>query len=166
MSKKEKKIANPNEEIKLDIPADEIWTYHIEGLQAPSVGKPVKNAAAKKIGTVILLLIAIGLSIYFSVRAVHSDTYKYEEYNGGWELIKFSNPGEMTEITVDYVDGDKSKPIKALHEYAFNCDEKLLTVNIGKDVEAIDGKSIYSVWNLRNIHVDKENKYYCSKFLY
>jgi hypothetical protein len=161
MSKKEKKTANPNEEIKLDIPADEIWTYHIEGLQAPSVGKPIKNAAAKKIGTVILLLIAIGLSIYFSVRAVHSDTYKFEEYNGGWELIKFSNPGEQTEITVDFVDGDKSKPIKAIHEYAFNCDEKLLTVNIGKDVEKIDGKSIYSVWNLRNIHVDKDNKYFC-----
>lgn len=161
MSKKEKKIANPNEEIKLDIPADEIWTYHIEGLQAPSVGKPVKNEKAKKIGTIILLVIAIGLSIYFSVRAVHSETYKYEEYNGGYELIKFSNPGETTEITIDYVDGDKSKPIKAIHEYAFNCDEKLLTINIGKDIETIDGKSIYSVWNLQNIHVDEANKSFC-----
>ena len=28
----------------LDIPDDEIWTYQIEGLQAPHINKPFKNA--------------------------------------------------------------------------------------------------------------------------
>ncbi|MDE7124032.1 MAG: hypothetical protein K2N83_00895, partial [Eubacterium sp.] len=28
----------------LDIPDDEIWTYQIEGLQAPHINQPYKNA--------------------------------------------------------------------------------------------------------------------------
>ena len=152
----------------LDIPDDEIWTYQIEGLQAPHINKPFKNAKRNKIIVVIILVIAISLSIFFSVRAVHSDTYEYKDLGDGtYELVKFSNPGDITEITIDYVvdletgEKDKTKPISVINEYAFNCDEVLNSISFGKDVRKIDGKSIYSCWWVQNVWIDDENPYYC-----
>lgn len=152
----------------LDIPDDEIWTYQIEGLQAPHINKPFKNAKRNKIIVVIVLVIAISLSIFFSVRAVHSDTYEYKDLGDGtYELVKFSNPGDITEITIDYVvdletgEKDETKPISVINEYAFNCDEVLKSISFGKDVREIDGKSIYSCWWVQNVWIDDENPYYC-----
>lgn len=156
------------QEYTLDIPEDEIWTYQIEGLQKPHIAQPFKNARTKKIIVVIVLLIAISCSIYLSVRAVHSDTYKYKELGDGtYELVKFSNPGDITEITIDYVvdletgEKDTSKPISVISEYAFNCDEVLNEISFGKDVKSIDGKSIYSCWWVQNVWIDDDNPYYC-----
>ncbi len=87
--------------------------------------------------------------------------------DGTYELIKYSNPGKVKEVTVDYVvdvktgKKDTSKPITKIHEYAFNCDESVTKINIGKTVKSIDGKSIYSCWGIANVFVDKENPYYC-----
>lgn len=147
----------------LDIPDDEVWTYHVEGLQPPFVGKPVKNAVVKKAVTVIVLIIAIALAIYMSVRAVHNEHWEYKELDvaGTFELDKYNNPGTETEVTIDYVGGDTSKPIVSLREYAFNCDEKLTKITIGKDVKKIDGKSFYSCYGLQQIIVDDENEYFC-----
>lgn len=155
-------------EYTLDIPDDEIWTYQIEGLQAPHINQPFKNAKRNKIIVVLILLIAIGCSIFLSVRAVHSDTYKYKDLGDGtYELVKFSNPGDVKEITIDYVvdlktgEKDTSKPISVINEYAFNCDETLNSISFGKDVKKIDGKSIYSCWWVQNVWIDDENPYYC-----
>ena len=146
----------------LDIPEDEIWTYQIEGLQPPRIGKPVEHMRQKKILVVIILLIAIGTAIYLSLRAVHSETYDFRELDDGtYELVKFSNPGSVRTLTVDYVDSDESKPITVLHEYAFNCDEKITEITVGANVKEIDGKSFYSCWALQNIKVDPENEAYC-----
>ncbi len=156
------------QEYTLDIPDDKVWTYQIEGLQAPHINQPFKNAAIKKIIVVITLLIAIGVAIFLSVYAVHNDTYEYKKLDDGtYELVKFSNPGDMKEITIDYVvdaktgKKDKSKPISVIDEFAFNCDEVLNTIRFGKDVKQIDGKSIYSCWWVQNVFVDDQNKYYC-----
>lgn len=152
----------------LDIPDDEVWTYQIEGLQAPHIGKPFENAKLKKIIIVITLLIAIGAAIFLSVYAVHNDTYEYKELDDGtYELVKFSNPGDVKEITIDYVvdlktgEKDTSKPITVIDEFAFNCDEVLNEISFGKDVKEIDGKSIYSCWWVQNVWIDDENPYYC-----
>lgn len=156
------------EEYTIDIPEEDIWTYQIEGLQAPHINKPFKNAKIKKIAVVIVLLIAIGTSIFLSFRAVHNDTYKYKELEDGtYELVKFTNPGDVKEITIDYVvdletgEKDLSKPISVIHEYAFNCDEILNSISFGKDVKSIDGKSIYSCWWVQNVWIDDANPYYC-----
>ena len=156
------------EQYTIDIPEDEIWTYQIEGLQPPHINQPFKNARAKKIIVVIALLIAIGLAMYFSVRAVHSDTYEYKALEDGtYELVKFSNPGDITDITIDYVvdletgEKDTSKPISVIDEFAFNGDETLNSISFGKDVKSIDGKSIYSCWWVTNVFIDDENPYYC-----
>lgn len=155
------------EQYTLDIPDDEIWTYQIDGLQKPHINQPYDNAKIKKIIFIIVLLTAIFAAMFLSVRAVHSDTYKYEQLDDGtYELIRFSNPGGVTELTVDYVvdnktgEKDETKPITKIHEYAFNGDETIHNITIGKDVKEIDSKSIYSCWYVRNVWVDDENQYY------
>ena len=178
----EKKRVNQNaeEEIVLDIPEDEIWTYKIDGLAAPHINKPYSNYALKKAIFILVIVVSVGLSIYFSVRAVSQETFKYTETEDGWELFKFSNNGKIKELTIDYVssiryadrdsdaaDGffsvetDESKPVTKIREYAFNCDETLQTVYIGKNVKEIDGKSFYTCRALRKIVVDPENENYC-----
>lgn len=51
MSKKEKKreIVEFQHDVNLEIPEDEIWTYQVEGLAAPHIGKPYKAFTLKKI---------------------------------------------------------------------------------------------------------------------
>lgn len=168
LAQEAKENAEQELEYTLDIPEDEIWSYQIEGLQAPHINKPFKNATRNKIIVVIVLLIAISTSIFMSVRAVHSDEYKYKELSDGtYQLVKYSNPGEDSTVTVDYVidvktgEKDLSKPITSIKEYAFNCDDFLQTIVIGKDVTDIDSKSIYSCWKLRAVIVDDENEKYC-----
>lgn len=176
MSKKEKKVKNQDDflakeakedaaqalDYTLDIPEEEIWTYHIEGLQEPRIGKTIKNYKQKKVLVVIVLLIAIGLAIYFSLRAVHNETYDYELLEDGtYELVKFSNPGNITTLTIDNTETEDAKPVTVLREFAFNCDEKITDITIGKNVKQIDGKTFYSCWALRSIKVDPENEAYC-----
>lgn len=152
----------------LDIPDDQIWDYQIEGLQKPHINKPYENARMKKTVFVIVLLIAIFAAMFFSVKAVHSDLYKYKELpDGTYELVRFSNTGSITDLTIDYVvdlktgEKDLSKPITSIHEYAFNGDETLHNITFGKDVKYIDSKAIYSCWYVRNVWIDDENPYYC-----
>lgn len=150
------------EELMAQIPDDEIWTYRIEGLQEPQIGTDHAHSAGKKILTIVFLLIAIGLSIFFSIRAVHTQTFKFKELDDGtYELIKYSNPGNMQTLKIDFADNDASKPITVLHEYAFNCDDKLETIRIGESVNSIDGKSFYSCEKLQNIFVDENNAFFC-----
>lgn len=144
----------------LEIKDDEIWTYQIEGLQKPRiVDKSIKLKT--KISIVVFLVIAVILSLLFSIYALRNDEFSYDKLENGYEFVKYSNPGSVTEVTVDFVDGDKTKPITAIREYAFNCDEKIKSITVGRDVETIDGKSFYSCWSLETVFVDDENPYYC-----
>ena len=151
----------------LDIPDDQIWDYQIEGLQKPHINKPYENARIKKTVFVIVLLIAIFAAMFFSVKAVHSDLHKYKELpDGTYELVRFSNTGSITDLTIDYVvdlktgEKDLSKPITSIHEYAFNGDETLHNITFGKDVKYIDSKAIYSCWYVRNVWIDDENPHF------
>ena len=161
LAQEAKEAAEQAPEYTLDIPENEIWTYQIEGLQAPAIGKSYKQAKVAKAVVIIVILIAISLSIFFSVNALSNDEFKFEETDNGYELIVYSNPGSVREVTLDYVDGDTTKPITALHEYAFNCDGAIERINIGKDVANIDGKTFYSCWNIQYVDVDDENPYFC-----
>lgn len=180
MSKKEKKIANPVEEpIVLDIPEDEIWTYQVEGLAAPHINKPYKHYGFKKVIFTLVIIVAVSLSMYFSVRTVQKETFEYAQTEIGYQLDKFSNTGFITELDIDYameviydednpdvntnftLKKDESKPITSIRQYALNCDEKVKVINIGADVLQIDGKSFYSCWALQRIEVDENNPNYC-----
>lgn len=180
MSKKEKKLKAVEEPVVLDIPDDEIWTYRVEGLAAPHIGKPYKNAGIKKVLLALVIIVAVSLSCYFSVRTVQKDTFEYKQLpDGTYELSKFSNTGFIRELDIDFVSGveydrenpdantnftlvkDESKKITSIYEYAFNCDEKVRVINIGESVEYIDSKAFYSCWALRQIEVDENNPNYC-----
>lgn len=179
MSKKEKKIAPLQEEIHLDIPEDEIWTYQVPGLAAPHINKPYKHYGLKKFIFAFVIIIAVSLSMYFSVRTVQSDTFEYSETKAGIQFDQFSNTGFITELDIDYamevvydennadpktnftLKKDETKPITAIRQYALNCDEKVKVINIGADVLEIDGKSFYSCWALQCIEVDENNPNYC-----
>lgn len=180
MSKKNKENNAVEEEIKLDIPEDEIWTYRVEGLAAPHINKPYKHYTLKKVIFTLVIIVAVSLSCFFSIRTVQKDTFEYTKLDSGtYEFAKFSNTGYITEVDIDYALSveydtenadvntnytlvkDKTKKVTSVYEYAFNCDEKVKVINIGPDVEYIDGKAFYSCWALQRIEVDENNKVYC-----
>ncbi len=179
--KKEKKvISNSLEEVDLNIRDEDVWSYQIEGLAAPRIGKTYSHYKLKKVIFVAVIIVAVSLSLYFSIRTVQKESLEYESVSEGtYELVKFSNTGFVTKMDVDFVSEivydknnndpqtnfsfkkDETKPVSVIHEYAFNCDDKLEVIRIGKDVEKIDGKSFYTCNNLKQILVDDENEYYC-----
>jgi len=179
MRKKEKKAIPVEEPICLDIPEEEIWTYKVEGLAAPHINKPYKHYTLKKVIFALVIIVAVSLSCYFSVRTVQKDTFEYEKTQAGYELSKFSNTGYITTLDIDYVSSveydrqnpdvnsnfrivkDKSKPVDSVGKYALNCDEKVKVINIGANVTNVDPKAFYSCWALRQIEVDENNPNYC-----
>lgn len=178
MSKKEKKII-VEEPIHLDIPEDEIWTYRVEGLAAPHINKPYKHFGLKKAVFAVVIIIAVSISCYFSVRTVQKDTFEYEQTEIGYELSKFSNTGYITSLDIDYVSNveydrenadvnsnfeivkDETKKVTSVGAYALNCDEKVKIINIGAEVDFVDPKAFYSCWALQQIEVDENNPNYC-----
>ncbi len=180
MSKKEKKKVNDwQNDVQLDIPEDEIWTYQVPGLAAPHINKPYKYYNFKKAIFVIVIIIAVSLSMYFSVMALQNDTFQYTETENGIEFSKFSNTGYLYELDIDYVSDieyiagnndpntnfkvvkDTTKPITSVRQFTLNCDDKIKTIRIGADVEFVDTKAFYSCWDLQNIEVDENNPNYC-----
>ena len=182
MSNKEKKQNKANgwdTDVQLDIPEDEIWTYQVPGLAAPHVNKPYKYYNLKKVIFVIIIIVAVSLSMLFSVLALQNDTFDYEELDDGIQFSKFSNTGYLYELDIDYVSDieyiagnndpttnfkvvkDTSKPITSVRQFTLNCDDKIKTIRIGANVTKIDGKAFYSCWALQNIEVDENNPNYC-----
>ena len=166
-------------DVHLDIPEEEIWTYKIDGLAAPHIRKPFTNFTLKKIVFTVLILIAVGLSMYFSVRVVSRVPFEYNQVEDGtYEFVKFNNTGYISHLDIDYaveivydennpdaatnftLQKDESKPISKIPQFCFNCDEKLETVYIGKDVKEIDGKAFFTCRTLKQFIVDEENEYY------
>ncbi|MBE6786333.1 MAG: hypothetical protein E7538_08910 [Ruminococcaceae bacterium] len=167
-------------DVHLDIPEEEIWTYKIDGLATPHINKPFTNFTLKKIIFTVLLLIAVGLSMYFSVRVVSRTPFEYNEIGDGtYEFTKFNNTGYIKELSIDYavtietdssnpdaatnftLVKDETKPISVIPQFCFNCDENVETIYIGKDVREIDGKAFFTCKTLKQIIVDEENEYFC-----
>ena len=182
MSKKEKKQNKANcwgDDVQLDIPEDEIWTYQVPGLAAPHINKPYKYYNLKKAIFVIVIIVAVSLSMLFSVLALQNETFEYSETENGIQFSKFSNTGYLYELDIDYVSDieyiagnndpatnfkvvkDESKPITSVRQFTLNCDDKITTIRIGANVLQIDGKAFYSCWALQNIEVDENNPNYC-----
>ena len=167
-------------DVNIDVPEDEIWTYQIEGLSPPHINKPFTNFTLKKIIFTVLLLIAVGFSMYFSVRVVSRTPFEYDAKSDSTvEFVKFNNTGHIKTLDIDYavtietdkdnpdaatnftLVKDKDKPISSIAQFCFNCDEIVETIYIGKDVKEIDGKAFFTCRALKNIIVDDENEYFC-----
>lgn len=182
MSKKEKKQKKTNDwqtDVQLEIPEEEIWTYQVPGLAAPHINKPYKYYNLKKTIFVLVIIVAVSLSMYFSVMALQNDTFEYNETEAGIEFSKFSNTGYLYELDIDYVSDieyisgnndpntnfkvvkDTTKPITSVRQFTLNCDDKIKTIRIGANVTDVDTKAFYSCWALQNIEVDENNPNYC-----
>lgn len=180
MSKKEKKhINNVEAPVHIDIPEDEIWTYQVEGLAPPHINKPYKNYTLKKIIFTLVILVAVSLSCYFSIRTVQSDTFEYKTNENGYELSRFTNTGYITELEIDYystitydkengdpwtnfkIEKNEDGKIIAVGAYALNCDSVVKVIKIGPEVLSIDSKAFYSCWAVEKIIVDENNPNYC-----
>ncbi len=167
------------EAVVLDIPEDEIWTYQVEGLAAPRIGVTPKHYNIKKIIFILVIVVAVALSVAFSIMALMKETFEYDEVAGGYKFSRFSNTGYITELDIDYalaveyelgnsdpntnykVIKDNKKPIVEVGAYVLNCDEKVQVINIGAGVKKIDPKAFYSCWALREVRVDENNPNYC-----
>lgn len=105
MSKKEKKLNNAlTDDTVIEIPEDEIYTYHIEGLAPPHINKPYKHYTLKKALFIIVIVVAISLSMYFSLSILRTDTFTFAEISdGNYQFTKFSNPGYIDELTINWV---------------------------------------------------------------
>lgn len=186
MSKKTKKKAEEFVPEILNIPEDQIWDYQIEGLAAPHINKPFKNPLPKKIAFIVFMIIAILISMYFSVRVLlNTGKLEYKNVENGVQLTQFSNNGSIFSFDVDYVSDieykdnslqlsgtesgdakfkiikDETKPVTSINEYAFNCDGTLEVINISATVTSIDERAFYSCWALQCIYVDDDNPNYC-----
>ena len=178
--KKEKKYyGNTDEVIELDIPDEEIWTYRIDGMKSPHINKPYTHFTLKKVIFTVAVVLAVGLSIFFSMQALTGDTLEYAQLENGYQFSVFRNTGYITELGIDYVrevvydkEGvdsdtnfelvpDMTKPITEIREYALNCDEKVEVIYIGAAVGKLSPKSFYTCRQLRCIYVDENNPYYC-----
>ncbi len=185
MIKKEKKAvktkaSQPVEEIRLNIPENEIWTYKIDGLAAPRIGVKTKNYAVKIVAFILAIVIAVSLSFVFSLMALMKETFEYEDVAGGCKFSRFSNTGYIKELDIDYalaveyelgnsdpnknfeIVKDKTRPVVEVGAYVLNCDEKVQVINIGAGVKKIDPKAFYSCWALREVNVDENNPNYSS----
>ena len=105
MSKKEKKMHNAlTDDTVIEIPEDEIYTYHIEGLSPPHINKPYKHYTLKKAIFIIVIVVSIALSMYFSLSILRTDTFTFAEISdGNYQFTKFSNPGYIDELTINWV---------------------------------------------------------------
>ncbi len=105
MSKKEKKMNNAlTDETILEIPEDEIYTYQIEGLAAPHINKPYSHYTLKKIIFIVVIIISVSLSIYFSLSILTTDAFTFAEISdGNYQFTKFSNPGYIDELSINWV---------------------------------------------------------------
>ncbi len=172
MSKKTKtKVSQLEAEVELNIPDDEIWTYKIEGLAAPHINKPFNKARQKKIALVLIIVVSVAISMYFSIMSVvQRGSLEFKDNDNGVTLTRYINVDKepLTEIDLDYAfvmeNGkqvkDETKKITAIGDFAFNCESTVKVINIGPDVESIEDKAFYSCWALERIEVDENNPYY------
>ncbi len=117
MSKKEKKMHNAlTDDTIIEIPEDEIYTYQIDGLAPPHINKPYSHYTLKKIIFILVIVISIGLSMYFSLYILTTDTFTFAEISdGNYQFTKFSNPGYIEEMTINWV-ADIEYPENAVND--------------------------------------------------
>lgn len=125
------------------------------------------KAIVRKTGFVIVLLIFVGLSLFFSFNSISKDLFAFEEKEDGSYMLDEYHGGNRAFLSVDYVRGednvpDTSKPVTEVRRFAVCCDEFVNFIFIGKDVDVIDSKGFYTCKNLYAVIVDAENDNYVS----
>ncbi len=131
---------------------------------------------SKKVLFIAVLAIFVVASVTVSFISMARAPFEYEyqtdiggqEGNEGWVFFGFNGNMNTKEVYIDYVrdeDGNNpnpDNPVSAVGRFTMNADEYVEKIYIGKDVRYIDETSFFYCRELREIEVDKENKYYTS----
>lgn len=122
------------------------------------------KAAVKKTLFIIILLLAIGGSLFFSFSSLSKDRYEFSEQDGGtYRLDAFHGQKTDTVLEIDFVraeDGtpDETKPVSVVREYTVTGNDTLQFIYIGKDVAEIEPAAFYYCTSLNAVYVDDENE--------
>ena len=124
------------------------------------------KAIVKKTVFILVLLIAIGGSLFFSFNSLSKAKFEYEGLDDGtYKLMAFHGQKNDTVLNVDYVrseDGkaDESKTVTAVKQFAVTGNDTLQFVFIGKDVKEIEKTAFYYCTSLCAVYVDDANENY------
>lgn len=124
------------------------------------------KAAVKKTLFIIVLLIAIAGSLFFSFSSLSKDRYEFSPLDDGtYKLDAFHGQKTDTVLQIDFVraeDGmpDETKPVSVIREYTVTGNDTLQFIFIGKNVAEIEPTAFYYCTALNAVYVDKENEHF------
>lgn len=124
------------------------------------------KSIVKKTIFIIILLIAIGGSLFISFNSISKDRFEFKQLDDGtYKLESFSGQKYDTVLNVDYVRDEKgkpdtSKPVTAMRQFTATGNDTLQFVFIGKDVKDIEKTSFFYCTALCAVFVDDANPYY------
>lgn len=133
----------------------------------PDLKMKGKKNKVFKIFFVVIILVFVGLSLFFSFNSISSDKYTYQENDNGYTLSQFVGKEEDIALHIDYVRDDEgnidtTKPITGVREFTMSCNEYVRFIFIGKDVSELQPHCFYYTKNLMAVIVDPENQNYTS----
>ena len=124
------------------------------------------KAVVKKTIFIIVLLIAIGGSLFISFNSISKDKYEFSQLaDGTYKLDGFNGQKYDTVLNVDYVrdengNEDTSKPVTAMRRFTATGNDTLQFVFIGKDVKEIEKTAFFYCTALCAVFVDDANENY------
>ncbi|MCQ2463289.1 MAG: leucine-rich repeat domain-containing protein [Clostridia bacterium] len=126
------------------------------------------KAIFKKTLFIIILLVSIGGSIFFSFNSLSKAKFEFEPLEDGtYKLSAFHGQKNDTVLNVDYVRNeqnvpDEGKTVSTVRKYAVSGNDTLQFIFIGKDVKEIEKTAFYYCTSLNAVFVDPENENYTS----
>ena len=125
------------------------------------------KTAFKKFLFMILLILSIGFSLYWSFRSVSTDKFRYEPNETGYMLYSFRGGESDKVLSVDFVRDennvpDQSKVVTAVRDYALTCNGYVEFIFISENITDMEHISFYSSSNLMAIIVDENNEHFAS----
>ncbi len=108
----------------------------------------------------IIFLAVAALLIAFVCYWFFGGNCKYIKNGDGYKLIRCFDEKDVTELNIDYVNGNKNKPVNAISSRAFGSNKYLKTINIGESVKEIGETAFCECSSLERIVVDEGNTAY------
>lgn len=124
------------------------------------------KAIVKKILFILVLLISIGGSLFFSFNSLSKARFEYKNLdNGTYKLEAFHGQKNDTVLSVDFVRDEKNTPdtektVSEVRKFCVTGNDTLQFIFIGKDVVTIEETAFYYCTALNAVFVDEANEHY------
>lgn len=126
------------------------------------------KAIFKKTAFILVLIIAIAGSLFFSFSSLSKDRFEFDEADGnGYKLSAFHGQKTDTVLSIDFVRDDSntpdtSKPVTQVRKFTSTGNDTLQFIFIGKDVSEIERTAFFYCTALNAVYVDEANQNYTS----